>query len=71
MIKFNIFFKKNTKSILLFVDGYIYLIYEKLQSLDMFKIFNTEVENQLNKRIKIIRSDHSGECYGRYNGSSE
>ena len=49
----------------------IYIIYEKLQSLDMFKIFNTEVENKLNKRIKIVRSDHSDEYYGRYNGSSK
>ncbi|XP_052177612.1 tricyclene synthase TPS4, chloroplastic-like [Diospyros lotus] len=30
-----------------------------------------EVENQLNKRIKSIRSDRGGEYYGRYDGSGE
>ena len=42
-----------------------------LKSLDMFKAFKTEVENQLNKRIKAIRSDRGGEYHGRYDGSSE
>ena len=34
--------------------GYIYLIcyYDKSESLDTFKMFKAEVENQLNKRIK-------------------
>ena len=37
----------------------------------MFKTFKAEVENQLNKRIKSVRSDHGGEYYGRYDGSGE
>ena len=37
----------------------------------MFKTFNVEVKNQLNKRIKCVRSDRGGEYYGRYDGSSE
>ena len=32
--------------------GYLYLIHEKFQSLEVFKLFKVEVENQLNKRIK-------------------
>ena len=32
--------------------GYLCLIHEKSQSLEMFKSFKVEVENQLNKRIK-------------------
>ena len=32
--------------------GYLYLIHEKFQSLEVFKSFKVEVENQLNKRIK-------------------
>ena len=32
--------------------GYLYLIHEKSQSLDMFKNFKAEVENQLSKKIK-------------------
>ena len=45
--------------------GYLYLI----QSLDMFKIYKAEVENQLNRKIKIVRYDRGGEYYGRYDGS--
>ena len=37
----------------------------------MFKSFKAEVENQLNKRIKIVTSDRGGECYDRYDGSDE
>ena len=51
--------------------GYLYLIHEKSQSLDVFKSYKVEVENQLNKRIKAIRSDRGGEYYGRYDGSGE
>ncbi|RVW56172.1 Retrovirus-related Pol polyprotein from transposon TNT 1-94 [Vitis vinifera] len=51
--------------------GYLFLIHEKSQSLDVFKTFKAEVELQLNKRIKSVRSDHGGEYYGRYDGSGE
>ena len=51
--------------------GYIYLIRDKSQSLDIFKIFKTEVENQLNKNIKGVISDRGGECYGRNDASGE
>ena len=37
----------------------------------MFKSFKVEVENQLNKRIKTVRSDRGGEYYGKYDGSCE
>ena len=37
----------------------------------MFKIYKAEVENQLNRKIKIIRSDRSGEYYERYDGSGK
>ena len=45
--------------------GYLYLIHDKSQSLDVFKNCKDEVENQLNKRIKSVRSDRGGEYYGR------
>jgi transposase InsO family protein len=51
--------------------GYIFLIKEKAQTLDMLKSFKAEVELQLNKRIKQVRSDRGGEYYGRYDGSGE
>ena len=37
----------------------------------MFKIFKAEVENQLGKKIKAVKSDCGGEYYGRYDGSGE
>ncbi|KAI5344589.1 hypothetical protein L3X38_012466 [Prunus dulcis] len=46
--------------------GYIYLIKEKSSALDKFKIYKAEVENQLNLKIKVVRSDRGGEYYGRY-----
>ena len=51
--------------------GYLYLIHEKSQSLDVFKAFKAEVENQLSKRIKNVNSDRGGEYYGRNDGSGE
>ena len=46
--------------------GYIYLIKEGSEALDKFKIFKLEVENQLDLKIKIVRSDRGGEYYGRH-----
>jgi hypothetical protein len=40
--------------------GYIYPIKERSEMLDKFKIFKAEVENQLDKKIKIVRSDRGG-----------
>ncbi|KAJ9544451.1 hypothetical protein OSB04_024158 [Centaurea solstitialis] len=51
--------------------GYLYLIHEKSQSLDVFKDFKAEVELQLGKKIKAVRSNRGGEYYGRYEGSGE
>jgi GAG-pre-integrase domain/Integrase core domain len=51
--------------------GYIYLIKEKTQDLDTFKSFKFEVELQLNKKIKDVRSDRGGEYYGRSDGYGE
>ena len=35
----------------------------------MFKIYKVEVENQLNRKIKAVKSDHGGEYCGMYDGS--
>ena len=48
---------------------YLYLLHDKSQSLDMSKIYKTEVENQLNRKIKAVRSDCGGEYYYRYDRS--
>ena len=41
--------------------GYIYLMKNKSESFDKFKEFKNEVENQLNKKIKALRTDRGGE----------
>ncbi|GJZ79437.1 putative RNA-directed DNA polymerase [Tanacetum coccineum] len=59
------------KSFITFIDDYsrymyLFLISEKSESLYMFKTFKAEVENQLDRRIKVVRSDRGGEYYGRH-----
>jgi len=51
--------------------SYLYLIHEKFQYLDVLKTFKAEVELQLGKKIKTVKSDRGGEYYGRYDGSGE
>ena len=41
--------------------GYVYLMKRKSETFEKFKELRAEVENQLGKRIKAIRSNHSGE----------
>ena len=43
--------------------GYVELIHEKSDSLNLFK---AKVELQLGKPIKAVKSDRGGEYYGRY-----
>jgi transposase InsO family protein len=59
------------KSFITFIDdysryAYIYLIYEKYEALNKFKIFKAEVENEHNLKIKVVRSDRGGEYYDRH-----
>ena len=41
--------------------GYIYLMKHKSETFEKFKEFQSEVENQLGKTIKLLRSDRGGE----------
>ncbi|GJR96510.1 retrotransposon protein, putative, ty1-copia subclass [Tanacetum coccineum] len=41
--------------------GYVYLMKHKHKAFETFKVFQNEVENQLGKKIKAIRSDRGGE----------
>ena len=41
--------------------GYVYLIRHKSDTFEKFKEFKHEVENQLGKKIKVLRSDRGGE----------
>ena len=42
---------------------YVYLLRTKDEALDHFKIYKAEVENQLERKIKHLRSDHGGEYF--------
>ena len=43
--------------------GYVYLMKHKSESFEKFKEFHNEVQNQLGKTIKVLRSDRGVE-YG-------
>ncbi|KAK1422305.1 hypothetical protein QVD17_25324 [Tagetes erecta] len=40
---------------------YVYLLKSKDEAIDKFVLYKNEVENQLNKKIKVVRSDRGGE----------
>jgi transposase InsO family protein len=42
---------------------YVYLLRTKDEALDYFKIYKAEVENQLERKIKRVRSDRGGEYF--------
>ncbi|KAL6336302.1 hypothetical protein AAG906_014471 [Vitis piasezkii] len=48
------------------IYGYVELIHEKFDSLNVFKAFKAKVELQLGKPIKAMKFDRGGEYYGRY-----
>ena len=40
---------------------YVYLLKSKAEAIEKFVLYKNEVENQLNKKIKVLRSDRDGE----------
>ena len=66
----------SNKYFITFIDdfslyGYLFLIKEKSEALEKFKIFKTKVEKQLGKVIKNMRSDRGGEYYNRHSVSGQ
>ena len=56
------------KYFITFVDDstkycYVYLLKSKDEAIKKFVLYENEVENQLNKKVKVLRSDRGGE-YG-------
>ena len=45
---------------------YIYLLHEKSQAVEALAVYITEVEWQLERKVKIIKSDRGGEYNGKY-----
>ena len=59
------------KYFITFIDDYsrymyVYLLHNKYEALDAFKVFKAEVENQCGKQRQIMRYDIGGEYCGRY-----
>jgi transposase InsO family protein len=50
---------------------YIYLLHKKSQAVDALEVYITEVERQLDRKVKVVRSDRGGEYYGRYDGLAQ
>ena len=42
---------------------YVYLLKSKYEALTFFKNYKDEAENQLDQKIKRLRSDHDGEYF--------
>ena len=66
----------SNKYFITFIDdfshyGYVFFIKEKTDALEMFKVSRTEVEKQLRKVIKIVRSDRGGEYYGKHGDAGQ
>ncbi|RDX89501.1 hypothetical protein CR513_28762, partial [Mucuna pruriens] len=46
--------------------GYVYLLHEKYHAVDVLQIYLSEVERQLDKKVKVVKSDKGREYYKRY-----
>ncbi|GJV62109.1 retrovirus-related pol polyprotein from transposon TNT 1-94 [Tanacetum coccineum] len=58
--------KGGNKYFITFIDDctkycYVYLLKSKDKAIDKFVLYKTEVENQLGRKIKVVRSDRGGE----------
>ena len=62
------------KYLITFIDDflwycYLYLLHEKSWSVDVPEMFINEVERQLDRKVKVVRSDRGGEYYEKFNES--
>ena len=58
--------RDGNKYFITFVDDstkyyYVYLLKSKDEAIEKFALYKNEVENKLNKKIKVLRSDRGGE----------
>ncbi|GKE17719.1 retrovirus-related pol polyprotein from transposon TNT 1-94 [Tanacetum coccineum] len=51
--------------------GYVYLLHEKSQSINALEVFVNEVKRQLDRKVKIVRSNRGGEYFGKYNETGQ
>ncbi|RDX80528.1 hypothetical protein CR513_38912, partial [Mucuna pruriens] len=62
---------KNKRYFITFINdyscyGYVYLLHGKFQGVDALEIYLNEVERQLDRKVKVVRSDRGDEYYKRY-----
>jgi len=50
---------------------HVFLLHEKSQSVNALEVYINEVERQLDRKVKIVRSCRGGEYYGRYDESGQ
>jgi transposase InsO family protein len=60
--------KRGKRYFITFIDDstrfcYVYLLKSKDEALHYFKTYKVEVENQLKRKIKRLRSNHGGEYF--------
>ena len=68
---FDVNFFEKGRYFITFIDdyshyNYVYLLHEKSQVVDTLEIYLNEAERQLDRKVKVVRSDRGGEYYGRY-----
>ena len=73
---FNVNSFNKEKYFITFIDdysryGYVYLLHDKSQAVNALEIYVNEVERQLDKKVKIVRSDRGGEYFGRYDETGQ
>ncbi|GKC33748.1 retrovirus-related pol polyprotein from transposon TNT 1-94 [Tanacetum coccineum] len=51
--------------------GYVYLLHEKSQSINALEVFVNEVKRQLDRKVKIIRSNRGSEYCRKYNETGQ
>jgi len=49
----------------------VYLLHKKSQAVNALEIYINEVKRQLNRKMKVVRSDRGGKYYGRYDESGQ
>jgi len=59
-----------SKYYVIFIDDYsrmkwVYFVHHKSEVINKFKIFKAQVENQLEKKIKTLRTDNGGEYFSK------
>jgi len=61
----------NERYFITFIDGYshssyVYLLHEKSLAVDALEIYLNEVERQLDRKVRVVRSNRGDEHYRRY-----